>query len=207
MHHIQAEILQLLDKRPIHGLTLKQIGDLVHEPLPQSIQHHLRQLELKGFISINKKTKEIVKTHPTNETKGVLVALPILGAANCGHALNYANDMVEGFLKVSKNLLPKRTEKLFIVKADGDSMNKAQVNAEKTIDDGDYVLVNAEKINPTSGDYVISLIDGMANIKKFIHEGNRIKLLPESTKNYSPIFIHPADDYKICGTVIDVFKV
>ena len=63
-------------------------------------------------------------------------------------------------------------------------------------------------ISPRDGDYVVSIIDGMANIKKYrLDKANeRIVLLSESTKDYAPIFIHRDDDFRISGKVLDVVK-
>jgi hypothetical protein len=52
------------------------------------------------------------------------------------------------------------------------------------------------------------VIDGMANIKRFIldKENERIVLKSESTQDFLPIFIHKNDQYQISGRVIDVIK-
>ena len=86
-------------------------------------------------------------------------------------------------------------------------MNKASVDG-KTIDDGDYVLVDTEDKNAKSGDYVLSIINGMANIKKYAEDTqNRQIILSSESKNYfPPIYIHEDDDYLINGKVVDVLK-
>ena len=70
------------------------------------------------------------------------------------------------------------------------------------------MIVDSENISPRDGDYVVSIIDGMANIKKYrLDKANeRIVLLSESTKDYAPIFIHRDDDFRISGKVLDVVK-
>ena len=69
-------------------------------------------------------------------------------------------------------------------------------------------MVDAEQQNPEPGQYVVSIIDEVANIKKFVldPQNKRIILKSESTKDYLPIFIHENDNYKISGRVIDVIK-
>jgi len=58
--------------------------------------------------------------------------------------------------------------------------------------------------------YVLSIIKGMANIKKFIFDEvrNRILLLSESTQDYAPIIIHnnDFDNYMVNGQVVQVIK-
>jgi len=86
-------------------------------------------------------------------------------------------------------------------------MNKSQING-KSIEDGDFVIIDSTQIDPNNNDYVVSIIDGMANIKKFRFdkENSRIALTSESTQDYPPIFIHESDNYKINGKVVDVVK-
>jgi phage repressor protein C with HTH and peptisase S24 domain len=64
---------------------------------------------------------------------------------------------------------------------------------------------------PSNGDYVVSSIGGLANIKKYLRdEKNKlIRLLSESTQQLPPIVIDPndVDSYHIHGRVISVIKV
>ncbi|MFA7601159.1 MAG: S24 family peptidase, partial [Patescibacteria group bacterium] len=98
---------------------------------------------------------------------------------------------------------------IFVVRAKGNSMNKALVNGE-TINDGDYVLVDSEKKQPENGDYVLSIIDGLANIKKFKEDKERgmVVLFSESSSSYDPIYIHRDDQdfYSVAGRVVGVLK-
>jgi SOS-response transcriptional repressor LexA len=86
-------------------------------------------------------------------------------------------------------------------------MNKAQING-KTIEDGDYLIIDPDRNNPSTGDIVLSVIDDMANIKKYIwdEENGQVVLSSESTQNIPPIFIHEDDSFMINGTVIQVIK-
>ena len=98
---------------------------------------------------------------------------------------------------------------VFAIKASGHSMNKANINGE-SVEDGDYVLVDPTCTVIKNGDYVLSIIDGMANIKRYFRdmEHQRIILLSESSASISPIFIHrdDMDNYLVNGKVIQVIK-
>ncbi|HDH31560.1 MAG TPA: hypothetical protein ENH26_02180 [Candidatus Wolfebacteria bacterium] len=207
MHSIQEKLIKLINSKNIDNLTLRQIGELIGENLPQKIKHHLSQLECKGFILIDKKNKKISRINNQRGIGELFVSIPIVGSANCGPANIYADENITGHLKVSKKLVP-RGKKLFILRAEGNSMNKANIKNGKSIEDGDFVIVDADQISPESGQYVVSVIDGMANIKKFIldRENKRVILKSESTQDYLPIFIHEDDQYKVSGRVIDVIK-
>lgn len=206
MHPVQEKLLKIIDQKNIGDLTLRQIGELIGEKLPQKVKHHLSQLERKGFILIDRKTKHISRISNKAKVGDIFVSIPIVGAANCGPATIYADQNVEGYLKISKRLVPNK-KSVFAIRAEGNSLNKASIN-EKTVESGDFVIVDSENTTPRDGDYVVSVIDDMANIKRYRldRENSRIALLAESTQEYAPIFIHEADDFRINGKVVDVVK-
>ncbi len=86
-------------------------------------------------------------------------------------------------------------------------MNRAEVNGKK-LEDGDYIIIDSEVQKPKSGDIVLSIIDGMANVKRYYEdkENNQIVLLSDSTHDFPPIYIHKDDDYHINGKVVQVIK-
>ena len=204
MHIIQEKLLKELNRKNLSGMTLREIGSLVGEKSAQKIKHHLNQLSKKGFIAYNPVKKEIKKAQKIS--KEGFVSLPIVGAANCGPASIFAEENITGYLKVSKRLAP-RGGKLFILRAEGDSMNKANING-KNIENDDFVIVDAEQKSSEPGQYIVSIIDEMANIKKFVPDpqNKRIVLKSESTNEYLPIFIHEEDKYEISGRVVGVIK-
>lgn len=206
MHTIQEKLLKVIDNKNIGDLTLRQIGEMVDEKLPQKIKHHLSQLERKGFIVIDKKNKKISRISNKAKADSLFISIPIVGSANCGPATIYADQNIEGYLKISKRLAPNK-KSVFAIKADGNSLNRANVKG-KNVESGDYVIIDSENVSPHDDDYIVSIIDGMANIKKYRLDKShsRIALLSESTQEYSPIFIHENDDFRISGKVVDVVK-
>lgn len=210
MHYIQEKLLQEIEEnKNLGSLTLRDIGRLIGESAPQKIKHHLSQLERNGFIRINKKTKKIERIRGGKLKQAPsIVAIPVLGYADCGDAKQTAEERPEGYLKVSEKLLEK-TKYIFALRAVGNSMNRAKIGKnERNLEEGDFAIIDYGAGNPKDGDYVLSVIDGMANLKRFIFdkEGQQITLLSESTQNYPPIFIHPSDDYLIGGKIIQVIK-
>ncbi|MDO8467049.1 MAG: S24 family peptidase [bacterium] len=207
MHETQEKLLKFIQEKDLSGFTLRGIGDLIGEKSAQKIKHHLSQLAKKGFISYDSHSRSI-RISPSVSKEGDLVSLPIVGSANCGPATIFADPNVVGYLRVSKKFIPIGS-RLFVLQANGVSMNKAKVGRfKKNIEDGDFVVVDGSSANPNSGEYVVSVIDGMANIKKFLVDklNKRIVLESESTQQFFPIFIHEDDDYQISGMVIDVIK-
>lgn len=205
MHYIQQKILNFADNLNLKTGGLRQIGRLVGEPHPFKVSYHLNKLEKNGFIKIDKKTGVIKRTNNAEPQKGLFWAIPVLGEANCGEANIFAEENLEGYIKVSKNII-KAGAGLLAVKATGNSMNKADVNGQK-IEDGDYVIVDTKK-QPKSNNYILAIIDNCANIKKlFIDSKNKIiSLISESTENQPPIYIHETDKFLINGVVKYVIK-
>jgi len=206
MHSIQEKILKIIQNKTLNGLTLREIGELVGEKFPQKIKHHLDQLEKKGFIAIDRKKKTISKAQHSSPSSSSLLSIPIVGTANCGPATIFANENIEGYLKISKNIL-KKCKNIFAIRAQGLSMNNASVGG-KNIEDGDYLIVDSSNRNPHNGDIVLSIIDDMANIKKYIWDeiNNQVVLVSQSTKDIPPIYIHEDDSFMINGKVIQVIK-
>lgn len=213
LHIIQQKLLVLAKEQNLAGLTLRKIGELVDEPgSPQKIKHHLDKLIEKGLLlrSVNGKTLTLAGAGLDEKSK--LISLPIFGSANCGEAMICADQKVEGYLKISSGVLEdnlrNKIGNLFVLRAVGNSMNRANVN-DKNIEEGDFVIVEKNQ-TPVNGDYIVSTIEGLANIKKFTFDkqGEQIILISESSLDLPPIYIHKDDysDYFVCGKVVDVIK-
>lgn len=215
MHEIQEALLKIAGEKNIGQLTLREIGAFIGEKSPQKVKHHMLQLQKKGLLKIDK-SKGVVKKAITEwekgfESGGRILSIPILGAVNAGPAQIYADTNIEGFLKVSSALLkpvPRDAQTYLALKVVGPSMNKATIEGKK-IEDGDYVIVDiADHYGYVDGDIVLSIIDGMANIKRFRYdkENEQVVLMSESTKEFPPIYIHKNDNYMINGKVVQVIK-
>jgi len=208
MHTLQEKIIKVSRKNNLAELSLRQVGQLIGERNPQNVKHHLLQLEKNGLLKIDRLNKQMIRTKPGVVRNSKLIALPILGSANCGPAMIYAEQHAEGYLQVSGRLLSKKKD-IFAIKASGYSMNKANVDGQ-SIDDGDYVIVDPKARAIKNGDYVLSIIDGTANIKRYFNDrdNQRIILMSESSASFSPIFIHyqDMDNYLVNGKIIQVIK-
>lgn len=132
------------------------------------------------------------------------ISVPLVGAANCGPAELLAEENIEGYLSIPKTLIAKKSG-IIALRAVGKSLNRANIHG-KSIEEGDMVLVDTEDRGVRSGDYVLSLIDGAANLKKYKVEKGQIMLISESTENFKPIFIMPGDDWVVNGKIVAVMK-
>jgi len=209
MHTIQQKLLDLANKQDLGKMSLRQIAKLIdQENKPQTVKHHLLQLQKIGLLELNL-SEGIVRPikRGFNKTNSTLYSLPIVGAANCGDARIFAEERISGHLKVSSSLLPRKKQDLYVLIAEGNSMNKAEVDG-KTIENGDFVVVDSLSRTPKNGDIIVSVIDGMANIKRFKEDkaNNQVILMSESTESHLPIFIHDGDDFMVSGKVVSIIK-
>jgi len=206
MHILQEKILKLVSEKNIGTMTLREIGALVGEQYPQKIKHHITQLERKGLIKVNKSHGLIQKAVQGLIKNTKLVSVPIVGAANCGPATIFADQNIEGYLKISSTILGKK-KNVFAIRAAGVSMNKASV-AGKTIEDGDYLIVDTSDTTPRDKEIVLCIVDETATVKRYVWdaENNQVLLVADSTKDFPPIYIHPDDNFLINGKVVQVIK-
>jgi repressor LexA len=208
MHKIQEQILKISAKNDLGKMSLREIGKLIGADGPQKIKHHLLQLEKNGLLSVNRSAKSIARTKPGSIRNSTLIAVPILGSANCGPATIYADQNINGYLKISGRLLSRKKD-IFAIQAEGYSMNKANINGE-SIEPGDYVVVDPAYRHLKNGDYVLAIIDSTATIKRYFNDrdNQRIILMAESSASFSPIFIHyqEASNFLVNGKVIQVIK-
>ena len=176
------------------GLKLKSL---------RSFFLYLNELEDKGFIERTSEDRGITLK---GVTKDGFLDVPVFGMANAGAATMFAEQYIEGYLKVSKRIV-RDSRNVFAIQVSGTSMNKARVNG-KTIQNGDFILVDSTWKHYDNGDRVLVVINGMATVKTYrTVDGKNIVLLPESTdKKHKPIFLTEDDNFVINGKVIDVLK-
>jgi len=182
---------------------------------PSSAHYHVKKLKDEGFLesetngprSIGIHADKILKSPFLKKTGMDSVRVPVMGIANAGPATLFAEENIAGYLKVSRSQLNRR-DGVFALRVEGDSMNSAKING-KNLEEGDFVLIDSQYKNPRNGDYVLSVLDGCANLKKFHkdHKTGDIMLLSESKNpKHKPIYVSSEDDFMINGKIIGVVK-
>jgi SOS-response transcriptional repressor LexA len=164
MHTLQLKLLVLSETLNLSAMTLREIGEKIGEDHPQKVKHHLDQLFKKGLLK--KDNNQIVRGSTNSDDN--FYSIPIVGAANCGKALTFADETIEGYLTVSKGMVNSHADKeyLFAVRAIGNSMDNASING-KNIEPGDYLIIDS---TPRSYDfynnkYVLSIISGFNHLR------------------------------------------
>ncbi len=207
MNETREKLLNLARQKDISKMGLREIARELGVKSPQTIKFHLKKLHDDGSLDFDKPSVQIDKSMLSTSS---LIRIPILGRVSAGPATQRADNEPNGYLRVSSALLQSKNYKdLFALKVMGTSMNKADVSG-MAVNDGDYAIVDSSKRSPRDGDYVIAVVDGLANLKKFLYDrtNNQVVLLSESSEDYLPIFVHPEDsnDGLISGTVTQVVR-
>ena len=213
MHHVQELMLQINRERNIVDMKLSELRSLTGVKHLQQVKHHRNMLIAKGLLPEPNQAKQAFSQANIIGSKSKLVSIPILGAVNAGVASLYADGRVEDYLRISSEKLPIRNSKsLYALRAVGDSMNRATIGPlGLSIEGGDYIIADGEKYVPKTGDYVVSLINGMTNIKKLVIDEKEecIILASESDQDYPPIILALDDqtDYLAQSRVLHVVKI
>jgi len=172
---------------------------MIGENHPQKVKHHMQQL---GLLPSTPGSK-------VSAIQARLISIPLRGLANCGEATIYAEPYDNQYLQVSNKIIQHPSENLFAVQAVSDSMNRADIHGNN-IEDGDYVIVDPDDKFFKDGDYVLSIMNGMANVKAFARDSdnNQVILSSQATESHPPIYIHEDDlsYYMTSGKVIAVLK-
>ena len=213
----QREVLDFIDsflKKKSHSPSLDEIKQYLKLSSVSTAHYHVSKLEKLGYLEkVNHQARALyVRGYEiTTNVKGQMVrtsfSVPVYGLASAGPATIFAEENLSGYIKVP-NALQIRSKNLFAVQVEGDSMNLANING-KNLEQGDFALVDAEYHNPQNGDYVLSIIDDCANLKKFEKDSKTgiIRLISESkNKTYKPIYISSEDSYMVNGKIVAVLK-
>lgn len=195
--------------------TLEEIQEKFTFKSISTAHYHIKKLQEAGYLEKEEGKSRSLKA--TNVSFGVQLlkkipqyfSLPVVGSANCGPASIFAVEEPREYVTVSVERLGKNNkEGLFIVEAEGDSMNDSKVGINKLpIENGDYVVVDSNITSPSDGDYVLSVIDGCANIKRFKKVDGKFALMSESkSKDYKPYYLDSSDDFMVNGKVVNVLK-
>lgn len=159
------------------------------------------ELYFKSRMGVNKNIistgKIILEKRVLSPYTKEMIGIPLVGSAPCGEPL-MGEQNIEEIIMVEKSKI-RPGVKYFILRANGDSMNKAGIN------DGDLVLCRYSEKGET-GDKVVALLGGEnVTIKMYDKKDGRRILMPNSTnKSHQPII--PEEGDMVQGIVQEVIK-
>ena len=175
--------------------TLREIADAVGVNSVATIHEHLQSLEERNLIRRSKgKTRSLELVNRSVVRLSDSIDLPILGFIAAGSPIEPYTDPNATFRVSPEMITGKR--RAFVLQVKGRSM------IEDYIADGDYVV--CEEYNEAQdGDIVVALLDnGLATLKRFYREPNRIRLQPANSE-MSPIY---ALNVTIQGKVVGLIR-
>lgn len=159
-----------------------------------TVHEHLTNLERKGYI--RKSFNESRSIEFPDDDQEPAVVLPLLGTVAAGLPIEAIE--VQETLSVPPDMVRPGANN-FVLRVSGQSM------IDEHIQDGDYIVVTAQKTAP-DGQMVVALVGNeSATVKKLYREpGNRVRLQP-ANREMQPI-IEPSDNVDIQGVVVGVIR-
>lgn len=172
--------------------SVRQLMTAMKYKSPHSAMLIMQELREHGFLE--KKPSgglRLVKDLPSGDVART-VAIPLVGVVACGAPI-LAEENIEAMIPVSTTLA-RPGFKYFLLRAAGDSMNKAGIK------DGDLALIRQQPV-AENGQAIVALIDDEATIKRFYRTKDVVILKPNSTNpKHQPIIL--GGDFQIQGIVV-----
>jgi len=183
-----------------------RLGEIIRsgEPIPtvatlgrmfgisqQAMSKNLKVLEEADLIRRDRhkhRSIELVKPPPQ------AVTVDLLGRITAGQPLEAVETSRN--IEVPASLVPPGDA--YALEVRGDSM------IEDGILDGDVVVIQQQTM-AYNGQTVVAVINGEATLKRYYHEGHRIRLQPANAR-LKPIFVTSQDDFEIRGIVYALFR-
>ena len=152
-----------------------------------TVYRYLMEMNERGMICYDGKT---IRNEKINKSQRGTIRAAVIGRIACGIP-NLAEQHVEGYVNLPESLFGQGN--FYILRASGCSMTEAG------IDDRDLVVIR-EQNTAEDGQIVVALVDDETTLKRFFHEGDRIRLHPENPR-MKDIFV---TDCRIQGVAVKV---
>ncbi len=205
--------------------SIREIGESINVQSTSLVDYYLKQLEEMGHITREQhisrsicllKPLEAAQSAVKSISKSMrqaaaaiddLLSIPIMGRIVASEPLpmpasdvNYFDS--ESSIEIARSLLPARekTEELFALEVQGDSMVDAMVN------DGDIVIMKRAQ-QAQNGEMVAVWLDDKdeTTLKYFFKEPKRVRLQP-ANPNMGPIYVDNPAKLRIMGKVVMVIR-
>lgn len=184
--------------------TIEELQTLTHQKSKRWVVQYLEALEKRGFITRWTWFRSIrLWNWVWFQT---MLNIPILGIANAGRPLAYADQYEYWTLPISKNVIKWDSENYFLVKVEWTSMNEYKVNW-KYIENGSYVLIDKKEKVINTHDAFLFVVDNAATLKIPKKEWENLYLIPKSRDTYhKPIVLSSQEEVLVNWKVVDVFN-
>lgn len=182
--------------------SIREIGDRVGISSTSVVDYNLRVLERDGYIrrdrEVSRGLELVGGARAQRQALPRLVRVPVIGRIAAGvpiEAIEDPSDVVE--LPVGS--VP---DGCFALRVRGTSM------IEDHIEDGDVVVIRPQP-SVENGEIAVAIVNdvtqnGGATLKRFYHEGDRIRLQPRNPE-MQPILV-PAAQVEVRGKVVKLLR-
>lgn len=175
--------------------TLGEMAEAMNVSSLATIHEHIQSLVAKGVLRKYEGSVRGIEI-VDQQIPGILksVEIPLMGFIAAGEPIMPYTDP-DATVQVPPNLV-SQYKKTYVLQVKGDSM------IEDGILDGDYVIIE-EQYNAEDGDIVVALLDnGLATLKRFFREKDRIRLEPANA-SMEPIY---TTNVRIQGKCVGVIR-
>lgn len=168
------------------------------------VAYNLRALQEKGKLAREGKISRGIRLPSAQlPVPPSVFQVPILGVITAGKPLPNPEDTSlseREMVDVPPEVAPNKLDNVYALKVRGHSMIDA------LIDDGDIVLMQYRETAENGQMVAVRLVndDNAVTLKKFYHEGDRIRLQPANV-TMEPIYVAP-DNVAIQGRVVGVLR-
>ena len=179
--------------------TIRDIGKAVGISSTSVVNYNLNILERDGHIARDPEVSRGLRLVGQSMDRDDVIMLPLLGRIAAGDPIPVPGDAIpEEHLELARGII-KDGESLFALQVQGESMIDALVN------DGDIVVMKHQEVAENGDMVAVWLRDKEeTTLKKFYHEGSRIRLQP-ANPTMQPIYASP-DNVQVQGKVVMVIR-
>ena len=149
--------------------SIRQVANALNITSTATAQKYVKKLHERNLIERDSFGKVIT---PVNLQAGKTIVAPLVGKVACGTPI-LAQENIEGLFKLPVEIFG--TERLMILRAQGDSMTGIGIN------DGDLIFSTITN-DAKNGDIVVALIDDSATVKRLYKKKGYAILHPENPK-------------------------
>jgi len=205
--------------------SIREIGESISVRSTSLVDYYLKQLEEMDYISREQHISRSIRLlKPLAPSKSAaeriadgfrragsvvddLLSIPVMGRIVASEPIPMPSSDVgyydsESSISVARSLLPakEKTEDLFALEVQGDSMIDAMVN------DGDIVIMKRTQ-QAENGEMVAVWLDdkNQTTLKYFYQEASGIRLQP-ANPNMDPIYVENPASLRIMGKVVMVIR-
>lgn len=225
----QREVLAVIEDkiaRDGYPPTIREIGQQLGIRSTNGVTDHLKALQRKGVLArTESKSRACVPLLPERlpvsgkaapiahpalafrrgverlipvETAGDDLEISVQGKIAAGAPIA-ALESREDTVRIDRFFLGKNRD-VFALRVVGESM------IEDGIHDGDFIFVRKQQTAPR-GAIVVAMIEGEATVKRYYHEGTRVRFQP-ANRAMQPIYVAASEfrETQIVGVVVGIYR-